>query len=142
MLFSTGNGAVTDQGPLEAESSSDDEAPEDIPFIDSKSSALAVIRAEEKSKIDAHLLKKKRLKQKEAKLLEEKEAKAKRLEALASKKLPDSLLQHISEQQSLNPIKKTIKKQSNNLPGTHLSMLFHFDSSLIILIHPINLFSV
>lgn len=58
-------------------------------------------------------------------MLEEKEAKAKRLEALASKKLPDSLLQHISEQQGLCPVKKAIKKQNNNLPGTHLSIVIH-----------------
>ena len=76
--------------------SDSDEAPEEVPFTQSKQTALSVLLAEKKGKQDVHDSKARKRQKTIALHIKEKEEKLKRLEVLASKKLPDNLLESIS----------------------------------------------
>ena len=89
---------------------SDDEAPEDVPFSMSKNSALTLLKATEKSQIEAKNLKKKRRQQNEALLQKQKEEKEKRLQVLASKRLPEDLLDNLHKDHDEKHVQQSTQK--------------------------------
>ena len=94
---STSNKEVEDVANVVTAMESDsDEAPEEVPFTQSKETALSVLLAEKKGKRDVHDSKARKRQKTIALHIKEKEEKLKRLEVLASKKLPDNLLESIS----------------------------------------------
>lgn len=115
------------------EPTSDDEAPEDVPFAQSKDTALAQRKAEAQSQKDVSELKKKHRQKTEALLLEQKQEKAQRLQALASKRLPESLLNEISSKPSrVLKQSKADKKKNLKFSGSHLSKTYNNFSPVIV----------
>jgi len=105
--------------------SDSDEAPEEVPFTQSKETALSVLLAEQKGKQDAHDLKKRKRQKTEALLKKQKEEKLKRLEILASKKLPEDLFESIPSTPLNTEEKNTEKKRRKHttFKRTHKSIL-------------------